>query len=320
MSSQLTKETLVEWLEKCDYLKCASSAKNELIEFGYERLYGALRKLPLNGRIAELAPPSNRELGFALLQHHFEVDEVDGAGAEESKSYKKNIRDKAVNHANGYLSLMMKTVARELAKSEWEYDGCHNADGSKSADADRPSVVVNQGIIDRCTNGGIEDEQPDAMPSLSGAVGTATDWDPDADVYGVEPSTRGGASLGGPVVLEACSKSEFTKKVDLAAVEKIDKICKLKNCGACYYIMTSLDGDYSGIIGKTAYYDTAKAIKDIIRAGDRSLDLRRAVGLRIQSYFENDWRNDPVNAKMMAAIEKKQDERRKLAQLAAYGK
>lgn len=318
MSLQLSKETIVEWLEKCDYLKCSSQNKQALISFGSERLYLALHKLPLAGRIDDVAPRGQNELGFSLLQHYFEIDEADGATAEDAKAYKQNIRCKSIQHVNAYLSLMMRTVARELAGPEYAYDGIHNADGGMSADGDNPSVIINQEIVDRCGNGGNASDQSEVMPSLSGGVGSETDWDPDADIYGVEPSS--GANLPNDIDLasKVAGNEELGKRADLEAVEKIEAIRKIKNCGACYYVLTLFNGDYGGILGKTSFYDGASKIREIIFGGDRALDMRRLVALRIQSFFENDWWKDPNNAEIVARIENKRAELRKKADSVAY--
>lgn len=156
------------------------------------------------------------------------------------------------------------------------------------------------------------------MPSLSGEAGRDSDWDPEADIYKAEPSVEGDSSFDRSVVSKEIEEEAFMKKVASVAAEKIKEIRKLKNCGACYYILTSFDGDYEGILAKTSYYDGAKEIKEIILAGDPSLDLRRFVALRIQSFFENDWWNDSANAQTVAAIKRKREELRKLAKSAAY--
>ena len=318
MSLQLSKETIEEWLEKCDYLKCSSQNKQELISFGSERLYSALYKLPLAGRIDDIAPKGQDDLGFALLQHHFEIDESDGATTEDAKVYKQNIRCKSVQRVNAYLSLMMRTVARELAGPVYAYDGIHNADGRKSAGGDNPIVIVNQEIVDRCGDEGNAIDQSEEMPSVSGGAGSETDWDPDADIYGVEPSS--GANLPNDIDLasKVAENEELGKRVDLEAVEKIEAIRKIKNCGACYYVLTLFNGDYGGILGKTSFYDGASKIREIIFGGDRALDMRRLVALRIQSFFENDWWKDPNNAEIVARIENKRAELRKKADSVAY--
>lgn len=319
MSAQLTKEAIVEWLEKCDYAKCSDPHKKEWIEFCRHRLNGALGKLPVSNRIFAVAPESSPELGVAHLQHYFEIREEDGASPETAKAYKWKIRGKSVGLANAYLTLTMRTVARELAGPEYACDGIHNADGRKIAGTDRPVVFVDQDIVDRCGDSG--NGQIGVMPPLSNANGGGADWDPDADVYGCEPSSGDGLLFAGVAESETTEAWEELKaKADVIALEKIGAIRDVKNCGACYFIMTSFDGDYHGIVGKTTYYNGAKRIREILLSGDRSLDLRRQVALRIQSFFNNEWWNDPANAKVVSAILEKMGESRKLAEFAAYDK
>ncbi len=318
MSTQLSKDAIVEWLEKCDYLKCDEANKQVLITFGSERLYSGLSKLPLSGRIDDIAPIGRKELGFALLQHHFEIDESDGATVEEAKAYKQNIRCKSVQHVNAYMSLMMRTVARELAGSEYAYDGVHNSDGRMSAVGDNPVVIVNQEIVDRCGDDGNAISQSEEIPSEFGGVGCAADWDPDADIYGVEPSLGANSPSDIDFASKVAGDEELGKRAESEAAEKIAAIRKINNCGACYYVLTLFNGDYGGILGKTSFYDGVSKIREIILGGDRALDMRRLVALRIQAFFENVWWKDPDNAEIVARIEEKRTELRKKADSAAY--
>lgn len=318
MSMQLSKEVIVDWLEQCDYQKCTGPNKQALITFGSERLYLALHKLPLSGRIDDIAPRGRDDLGFALLQHHFEIDECDGGKAEDAKVYKQNLRCKSVQHVNAYLSLMMRTVARELAGPEYAHDGVHNADGGKSACGDSPIVIVNQEIVDRSGNGVNVRDEPEVMPSLSGGVGSETDWDPDADIYGMEPSSETTLPNDSDLASKVAGNQELEKRADVEATEKIDAIRKISNCGACYYVLTLFNGDYNGILGKTSFYDGVSRIRAILLGGDRALDMRRLVALRVQSFFENQWWNDSRNIEIVARIEKKRSELRKMTDSAAY--